>query len=128
MQTNYCFHDCKFNNIRAYDNVVEFSFPDGVYKLKGKKEDVLSGTCKVLVYLVDNETFSHVIVNEVSNGKIREVEFDDFKKSVSDYSVLIDNTYWSDFSESLLIKGYSHGRKIEIEISEVTDIKVELSV
>ncbi len=128
MQTNYCFHDCEFNDIKAYDNVVELSFPDGVYKLKGKKEDVLSGTCKVLVYLVDNEILSHVIVNEVLKGKIREVEFDDFKKSISDYGVLIDNTYWSDFSESLLIKGYSNGRRIEIELSEVTDIKVKLSV
>lgn len=123
----YGLHDTAFDFIEINSDGITLLFADGVYFLdENGKEVSLSKECR-LKLTIDNfnsENLSeHITVTKVHKNKVQEIEMIDFINKLKNNRFDIYLDFYSDFSRSILLKGYLSKNKFEIIMSEINNIE-----
>lgn len=124
----YGLHDTQFNNIILSENGLTLTFNSGIYILdQSHKECNLTKQCELIIKIMrfsSTRLYEHLEVNVYKKNKFYEVDFFDFIEIVEKNHFNIDDVFYSSFSDSILIKGFSGKNKIEFLISEISNIEI----
>lgn len=122
----YGLHDCKIDNTYFECGKIILNFNSGLYKLdsSGNETDLTIG-CKMVVEVEETDPDSicdHITINRIIQRKEKELDFEDFANTVDEFGFDIDIHFYSNFCNTILLKGYIGNGKYEMVISEVKRI------
>ena len=123
MNKQYCLHDTKVENVQVFNKGIKFRLPF-VYKCENGKETTETKPCTLTVNFKcfdADHIWKSIECISIKKRKAVELEFDQFQTIVNTYNVDIDDVFYSTFSSSLLIKGYTGRMKVEITLFDVDE-------
>lgn len=123
----YGLHDTEINSISIINTNIIFEFNSGVYCLDNKGKEIFkTNKTRLKINILDLDEvplFTHIEINKIQKNKIKEITFNRLKKEICENSMDIYLVYFSNFENSILIKGYIKKYSIEIKISEINAIE-----
>ena len=126
----YGLHDTFINDIIVGENGLIFLFQEGVYILDDMgRETTLSKPCKMNICIEDfdsNRLFEHCSFYKCRKKHFSEVDLSDIKKLLLTNRFDIDLDFYSPFARAISIRDYIGQYMVEIRISEIQSIKLEM--
>ena len=123
----YCLHDTALNDITVEKFCIELIFEKGIYSLSEEgKEARLTDKCVLKVNIDNFQTehiWQHLQILSQYKRKIKEISILELKKMLLVGSLIVDDSFWSDFSNGLIIKGNVNKYFIELKITEINAIE-----
>lgn len=126
---NYILHDCTINNICIEDSSLILEFIDGPY-IKNDNMDEVKKLYKcqmniIIEHLEKGKEYEHINIQVAHKKKIKTIHFYKFAKLVKKIKFKIYLNYYSNFANSMLIKGTLFPFEVELTISEVKNIVIK---
>ena len=122
----YGLHDTEINRIKCTNNGIILEFDNGVYLLDDTgKETRLSKKCCLELKINDfdrQNVFQHIIIKLIRKKWIKEIEYAEFEKMLTNSTIAVDLDYYCPFADSLLIKGYMKQGEIEFVVTEIAEL------
>lgn len=121
--TQYGLHDTKIDRITPKGNSVVFEFNNGVYGLSAfGKETELTGKCSLKITVdiaATAEIENYVNIRRSFKNRTKELTITELTVLVDKYGIIVDNLYFSAFSNEVLIVGGIGKYGIDIYISDI---------
>lgn len=126
----YGLHDTNIHQIEINQNGIIMHFNEGVYLLnEHNKETVLTNACRLYIridFFNSQAPYEHIIVSRIYKNKIKEIDIKEFFKYMKLNYFTVDLDFYSNFSNSILLKGYIDKFDFEIIISEIQKFEFDI--
>ena len=127
----YCLHDTLLSNIVVEKFGLALIFEKGIYSLSREgKEDGLTSECVVKIS-IDNfkidSVLQHLQIFKQRKNRIKEISIRELQRMILMSAFIIEDTFWSDFSKGLIIKGNVNKFFVELKITEINTIEYLLN-
>lgn len=124
----YGLHDTEIDNVEINDGTLIVDISSGVFYLDSfGKELAKSKNCKIIFEiggLNKQNVYEHLEIFKKRKNTVKEIKFDNFKKLLNTNIFSIDGNYYSDFNNSILLKGFLGKFQIEITIFDIDKISI----
>ena len=125
--TSYGLHDTEITKITITKNIITFFFNDGVYNLNEvgqETEKTLPVYLNVYVnFFVGENIDNHSELIIYSKRKQKYCDVSKFAEQFSNQYMDINNVFFSDFSNAILIKGNYKNCGYELYVEDICDIE-----
>ena len=124
----YGLHDCSVKSLVVQNDSIELLFK-GLYELdeQGKEKD-LTDECRMTISLnlSDSQNIEDYIeINQIHRGRIKELSLKNFMKIIHNFCFDIEMDFYSQFNNSMLLKGFINKYQIGFFMSNIKNITVE---
>lgn len=123
----YCLHDASLNNICVGKSGIELIFEKGIYVLTQEgKEDTLTDKCELKIDInnfYSENVLQHLQIIRQYKRKIKEISIWELKEMLLKDNFVVYDSFWSDFSKGLIIKGNVNKFFVELNITEIKTIE-----
>lgn len=121
MKYIYGLHDTDLTEIRIEDSCIVLNFPAGVYELDTNgKELSLTSMCKMVLHLrYSQNILDNICITKRKKDRTRDITFYELENMLSKCCFEIENNYYSEFDNSMLLKGYIGLYNVELIITDI---------
>ena len=121
----YGLHDAKVSEIKVDGNKIILYFDKGIYLIdKNGKENKLTDRCKIVVRVKNEEWENCIDIIRFHKKRYKSINLIDFNNLVTEFSFDVLDEFYSGFSKSIILFGYTGKYRIELNILDVDDISL----
>ena len=126
---NFILHDSIINNICIKDSLLLIEFIEGPYIKNDSSDEVKKlYNCRMNIIIDQLEIgkeYEHINIQVIHRKKVKIISFYEFTKLVKKSKFKVYLNYYSNFANSILIKGTIFPLEIELTISEIQSIVIK---
>lgn len=124
----FLLHDCFIDNIESTDFGLCLKLNNGIFILNENADYNLSKSCKLNLFIDNfmNHEDCHVSIFKFNKSKRKDVSYKEFKCMLRKNKLHIYLDFYSDFAKAIYIKGEINNNEVELCITEINDLKIEL--
>ncbi len=123
---NYGLHESKITDLKCLESKMILSFEDGFYILN-ENQKLLDKTkaSKMIIEIDDlkvDTIYQHIKIIKKNRKKYKEISYENFLYMIKESGFRIYLDYYSQFANSILLKGNSSKNEIEFVITDIEKI------